>query len=109
MRAFVEKVWAVMSDCRFREVQLFTAPKDGRALYLLEQIISAPPAAATEQKATSYGCDIFLGFRGGLLSDYIAQYEITEMMRQFGMLPTQDGRVGGAYLLSLMGSRSENR
>lgn len=103
MRAYIDKIWAVMPDVHFKEVQLFSAPEDGRALYLFEQTTSAPPAAGTAKTATTFGCDIFLGFQDGLLSDYMAQYEITEMMRQFGMLPPRGGRVGGAYLLSLMG------
>lgn len=105
MRAYVDKIWAVMPDVHFREVQLFSAPDAGRALYLFEQTSSAPPASGRDTKAITYGCDIFLGFRDGLLSDYMAQYEIADMMRQFGMLPPREGRVGGAYLLSLTGSK----
>lgn len=102
MQAYIDKIWAVMPDVHFTEVQLFTACEAGRALYLFEQTASAPPSSGSDRKATTYGCDIFLGFRDGLLSDYMAQYEIAEMMRQFGMLPPRGGRVGGAYLLSLM-------
>ncbi|MCW0199429.1 nuclear transport factor 2 family protein [Sphingopyxis sp.] len=103
MRAYVDKIWAVMPDVHFREVQFFSAPDAGRALYLFEQTATAPPASGKGTKATTYGCDIFLGFRDGRLSDYMAQYEITEMMRQFDMLPARNGHIGGAYLLSLMG------
>ncbi|HKX88818.1 MAG TPA: nuclear transport factor 2 family protein [Sphingopyxis sp.] len=108
MRAYVDKIWAVMPDVHFREVQLFSAAEAGRALYLFEQTASAPAASGKDTKATTYGCDIFLGFRDGLLSDYMAQYEIAEMMRQFDMLPPRGGRIGGAYLLSLMGPRPAN-
>lgn len=108
MRAYVDKIWAVMPDVHFREVQLFSATDAGRALYLFEQTASAPAASGKHSKATTYGCDIFLGFRDGLLSDYMAQYEIAEMMRQFDMLPPRGGRIGGAYLLSLMGPRPVN-
>ncbi|MFC3712936.1 nuclear transport factor 2 family protein [Sphingoaurantiacus capsulatus] len=101
MRKYIEKIWAVMPDVHFREVQFFTAVEDGRALYLFEQTAAAPPASGLDTTATTYGCDIFLGFRDGLLADYMAQYEIAEMMRQFGMLPPRKGRIGGAYLLSL--------
>ncbi|WP_083734114.1 nuclear transport factor 2 family protein [Sphingopyxis sp. KK2] len=103
MRAYVDKIWAVMPDVHFREVQLFNALDAGRALYLFEQTATAPPASGKDSSATTYGCDIFLGFRDGLLSEYMAQYEIAEMMRQFGMLPPRNGRIGGAYLLSLLG------
>lgn len=109
MRAYIDKIWAVMPDVHFREVQLFTAPADGRALYLFEQSASAPPASGADTKATTYGCDIFLGFRDGLLSDYMAQYEIAEMMRQFGLLPPRGKRIGGAYLMSLTGPRADAR
>lgn len=107
MRAYVDKIWAVMPDVHFREVQLFSAVDSGRALYLFEQTSSAPPASGKSTKATTYGCDIFLGFRDGLLSDYMAQYEIAEMMRQFDMLPPRGARVGGAYLLSLLGAKPD--
>ncbi|PKP98393.1 MAG: hypothetical protein CVT74_11145 [Alphaproteobacteria bacterium HGW-Alphaproteobacteria-13] len=109
MRAYTDRIWAVMPDVRFREVQLFSALDAGRALYLFEQTASAPPASGSDKKAVTYGCDIFLGFRDGLLSDYMAQYELAEMMRQFDMLPPRGGRVGGAYLLSLMGSGTAKR
>lgn len=102
MRQYVDKIWEVMPDCHFREVQLFSAPDSGRALYLFEQTASAPPSTEIEAKAISYGCDIFLGFRDGLLSDYMALYDLSEMMRQFGMLPPRGDRIGGAYLMSLM-------
>ena len=106
MRTYIDKIWAVMPDVHFREVQLFSALDAGRALYLFEQTSSAPPASGKHGKATTYGCDIFLGFRDGLLADYMAQYEISDMMRQFDMLPPRGGRIGGAYLLSLAGSNS---
>ncbi len=102
MRAYVDKIWAVMPDVHFKEVQLFTAPEAGRALYLFEQTATAPPSWGSDKAASTFGCDIFLGFRDGLLADYMAQYELTSMMRQFDMLPPRGKRVGGAYLLSLM-------
>ena len=46
MRAYVDKIWAVMPDVHFREVQLFSAVDAGRALYLFEQTSSAPPPLA---------------------------------------------------------------
>ena len=101
MRSYVDKIWEVMPDAHYREVQLFTAPESGRALYLFEQTASAPPSTGSQKVATTYGCDILLGFKDGLLCDYMAQYEITEMLRQFGMLPPREGRMGGAYLMSL--------
>jgi SnoaL-like domain len=106
MPAYIDTIWKVMPDVAFDEVQFFTAPQDGRALYLFRQSGSAPARFAPGRFST-YGCDIFLGFRDGLLSHYLAQYEITEMMRQYGALPPRDNRIGGSYLLSLMGRTAQ--
>ena len=106
LREYIDKIWAVMPDVYFQEVQLFSAINSGRALYLFKQSASAPPGSGTDTLAVTYGCDIFLGFRDGVLCDYMAQYELTSMMRQFDMLPPRNGRVGGAYLLALMKSGS---
>lgn len=105
MPRYIDAIWTVMPDVRFTEVQFFTAPEEGRALYLFRQTGSAPVRFG-EGRFETYGCDIFLGFREGLLSRYLAQYEITEMMRQYGALPPREDRVGGSYLLSLLGRES---
>jgi SnoaL-like protein len=102
MTAYVDMIWKVMPDVEFEEVQFFTAPEDGRALFLFRQSGSAPARFGSGRFAT-YGCDIFLRFRDGLLSQYLAQYEITEMMRQYGALPPRGDLIGGSYLLSLAG------
>lgn len=104
MRAYVDAIWKVMPDVHFEEVQFFTAPEHGRALYLFRQSGSAPKRFGSGRFQT-YGCDIFLRFRDGKLAEYLAQYEITEMMRQYGALPPREDLVGGSYLLSLMASR----
>ena len=105
MPAYIDMIWKVMPDVRFDEVQFFSAPEDGRALYLFRQSGSAPARFGRGHFET-YGCDIFLGFKDGLLSRYLAQYEITEMMRQYGALPPRGDLVGGSYLLSLMRHRT---
>jgi steroid delta-isomerase-like uncharacterized protein len=102
LREYVERIWKAMPDVSFEEVQLFTAPEDGRGLVLFRQEGSGPPQLDASQRFSTYGCDIFLEFSDGQLSRYLAQYEITEMMRQLGALPPRDGKVGGAYLLSLL-------
>ena len=102
MTRYVERIWDVMPDVSFDEVQLFTAPEDGRALVLFRQQGSGSAKVAPDARFDTYGCDVFLEFRDGLLAHYLAQYEITDMMRQLGMLPPRDGRVGGSYLLSLL-------
>jgi steroid delta-isomerase-like uncharacterized protein len=102
MTSYIDRIWQVMPDVSFDEVQLFTAEDDGRALVLFRQEGSGPPKLAPDARFSVYGCDIFLEFKDGLLSRYLAQYEITDMMRQLGALPARDGKVGGAYLLSLL-------
>lgn len=105
MPAYIDMIWKVMPDVEFREVQFFAAPDDGRALYLFQQSGSAP-ARYGNGRFRTYGCDIFLGFRDGLLTRYLAQYEITEMMRQYGALPPRGELIGGSYLLALLGGRT---
>ncbi|OPX12036.1 hypothetical protein B1790_05395 [Mycobacterium sp. AT1] len=103
---YVDTIWKVMPDVRFEEVQFFSAARDGRGLFLFEQSGSAPPKIGTNKRFRAYGCDIFLGFRGGRLSRYLAQYEITEMMRQYGALPPRNNQIGGTYLRSLLNAPS---
>jgi hypothetical protein len=83
---------------------------DGRALVLFRQRGAAPPALgtalATDRRFEVQGCDIFLGFRDGLLSRYTAAFEIAGMLQQLGALPPRGDRNGGAYLLSLLGART---
>lgn len=103
LREYVERIWKAMPDVHFEEIQLFTAPADGRGLVLFRQEGSGPPQLDPTRRFSTYGCDIFLEFTDGLLSHYLAQYEINEMMRQLGALPPRNGKIGGAYLLSLRG------
>lgn len=103
MRAYVDDIFRVMPDVQFEEVQFFSAAKDGRGLWLFRQSGSAPAVFNTDKKFSTYGCDIWLGFKDGKLARYLAQYEITEMMRQYDALPPRNGKRGGAYLLSIMG------
>jgi hypothetical protein len=102
VREYVDMIWKVMPDVEFEEVQFFSAAAQGRGLFLFRQAGSAPARFGTNRRFCTYGCDIFLGFRDGTLSRYLAQYEITEMMRQYGALPPRGNLIGGSYLLSLM-------
>jgi len=108
VRAYVDAIWRAMPGYQVEELQLFTAAGDGRALVLFRQRGTAPPALrptfATSGRFEVQGCDIFLGFRDGLLSDYTAVFEITGMLQQLGALPPRGDRNGGAYLLSLLGA-----
>ena len=101
MVPYLDAIFRAMPDVQFEEVQLFTAPEDGRALWLFRQSGSAPAALNTDKKFSDTGCDIWLGFTDGKLSKYLSRYEITEMMRQYDALPPRGGLKGGAYLLSL--------
>ena len=101
VRAYADAIWTAMPGVQFEEIQLFTAPGDGRALVFFGLGGGAPPRLATDATFEATGCDIFLGFTGGLLSHYTAAFEIAGMLRQLGALPPREGRNGGAYLLSL--------
>ena len=63
-----------MPGYEVEEIQLFMAVDDGRALVLFRQRSAAPPALASSagRRFEVQGCDIFLGFRDGLLSRYTA-------------------------------------
>lgn len=102
VRQYVDKIWTVMHDVRFEEIQRFFAPDKLRALVLFRQSGSGPVKLDANAKFDTHGCDIFLEFREGRLARYLASYDIVEMMRQLGSLPPRGDKIGGAYLLSLM-------
>ncbi|MFF7280448.1 nuclear transport factor 2 family protein [Streptomyces griseorubiginosus] len=104
LRGYIDRIWRAMPDVSFDEVQLFTAPEDGQAVVLFRQEGSGPPQLDASRRFSTHGCDVFLEFTDGLLSHYLAQYEINDMMRQLGALPPRNGKIGGAYLLSLLGA-----
>jgi len=106
VRAYVDAIWHAMPGYEVSEIQLFTALDDGRALVLFRQRGAGPPALGQDRRFEVQGCDIFLGFRDGLLSRYTAAFEITDMLRQLGALPPRGDMKGGAYLLSLLGGPS---
>jgi steroid delta-isomerase-like uncharacterized protein len=103
VRSYVERIWQVMPDVRFDEIGRFFDPQGERAIVLFRQTGSAPARFAGNPGFDTHGCDIFLAFDDGRLSHYLASYDITEMMRQMRLLPPREGKVGGAYLLSLQG------
>jgi len=103
VRAYVERIWAVMPDVEFDERGRFFDPFGRRGIVLFQQHGSAPSRFADHPGFNSHGCDIFLAFDGDRLSSYLASYDLTEMMRQMQLMPPRDGKVGGAYLLSLQG------
>jgi steroid delta-isomerase-like uncharacterized protein len=102
LRTYVERIWQVMPDVQFEEIQRFVAPDLSRGLVLFRQWGSGPPQLAPDASFETYGCDIFLQFRQGRLSHYLGCYELTDMMRQVDMLPPRGNKIGGAYLMSLL-------
>jgi steroid delta-isomerase-like uncharacterized protein len=104
VRAYVDRIWEVMPDVRFDEIGRFFDPRDRRAIVLFRQQGSGPPRVPTGRRFDTHGCDVFLRFDDERLAHYLSSYDITEMMRQLGMLPPREGRVGGAYHMSLLGS-----
>ncbi|HKY23297.1 MAG TPA: nuclear transport factor 2 family protein [Vicinamibacterales bacterium] len=101
VRNYIDKIWAVMHDVRFEEMQTFFARDRLRGLVLFRQFGSAPKNLPGCKPFDTHGCDIFLEFRDGKLSHYLASYDIVGMMCQMGALPARGNKVGGAYLLSL--------
>ncbi|HEX4110176.1 MAG TPA: nuclear transport factor 2 family protein [Solirubrobacteraceae bacterium] len=106
LRAYTEEIWRAMPDVRFDEIERFYAPSAQRAVVLFRQFGSAPAKLGSGGRFDSHGCDIFLGFRDGLLSSYLSSYDIVEMLRQMEALPARGSRLGGAYLMALAGARA---
>lgn len=89
-----------MPDVRFAEIDRFASADGERGIYLFRQTGTAPPKLGSGRFDT-HGCDIFLGFTDGLLSQYKAAYDIARMLEQMEALPPRGNKLGGAYLLSL--------
>jgi hypothetical protein len=54
--------------------------------------------------------DIFLKFADGELAHYLSAYNIVGLLEQLEALPPRGNRLGGAYVMSLLGARpSQNR
>jgi nuclear transport factor 2 (NTF2) superfamily protein len=105
VRRYTDRIWEVMPDVQFDEIGRFFDPDDTRGVVLFRQHGGPPAKVGGDARFDTHGCDIFLQFtEAGLLRRYLASYEITEMMRQLNLLPPRDGKVGGAYLRSLMGA-----
>lgn len=102
VRTYVDRIWQAMPDVAFDEMGRFFDPAGGRAVVLFRQYGGPPAKVDGDKRFDAHGCDIFLRFDDRLLRHYLSSYDITDMMRQLGMLPERRGRVGGAYHLSLM-------
>lgn len=101
VRGYIDKIWSVMHDVRFEEIQRFFAPDKLRGVVLFRQYGSAPVKLNSAARFDTHGCDIFLEFRDRKLSRYLASYDLVDMMRQLDALPERGDKVGGAYLLSI--------
>lgn len=102
LRKYLAKIWEIMHDVHFEETERFFSPDNHRGIVLFRQQGTGPYSWKGGHYDT-HGCDIFLSFRNGRLKHYLGSYEISEMMRQIGMLPPREGRIGGAYFMSLLG------
>ncbi|MEP6501729.1 MAG: nuclear transport factor 2 family protein [Betaproteobacteria bacterium] len=106
LRQYIDKIWTVMHDVRFEDIQSFVAPDRLRALVLFRQTGNPPRNTTGWKPFDTHGCDIFLEFKDSRLSQYLASYDIVNMMCQMGALPERKNKFGGAYLLSLANPRS---
>lgn len=101
LRQYTDAIWRAMPDVQFEEIGRFFAPDACQGIYLFRQYGSAPARLNATGRFDSHGCDIFLEFRDGLLSRYLAAYDIARMLEQMGALPPRGAKLGGAYLMSL--------
>jgi steroid delta-isomerase-like uncharacterized protein len=101
VRAYTDKIWEAMPDVQFAEIQRFFAPDARRGIVLFRQTGHGPAKLNPERTFDAHGCDIFLEFSGDRLSSYLSAYDIVPMLQQLGGLPPRDGKLGGAYLISL--------
>lgn len=104
VRDYVEKIWSAMPDVHFDAIERFFAPDRLRGVVLFRQYGSGPAKLNPAARFDTHACGVFMEFRDGKLSRYMAVYDIVEMMRQLGALPDRGTKIGGAYLLSLMKS-----
>lgn len=105
MTDYIERVWDAMPDVAFDEIERFGSADRARGMVLFRQYGHGPERLNPGAEFDTHGCDIFLEFRDGKLAEYKAAYEITDMLRQLGALPDRGDRLGGAYLMSLLGRR----
>lgn len=101
VRGYVEKIWSVMPDVAFTEVERFANADGTRGLVLFEQSGSGSAQLGADRRFRSHGCDIFLSFRDGRLAHYLASYDIVGMLEQLGAVPPRGTRTGSAHLVSL--------
>jgi len=107
VREYVDKIWEAMPDVQFEEIERFFSQDAARGVVLFRQTGHGPAALNPETSFDQHGCDIFLKFTEGKLAHYLSAYDIVGMLEQLSALPSRGGRLGGAYVLSLLGGRTE--
>jgi len=105
MTAYVEEIWRAMPDVCFTEIERFFSPNALRAVVLFRQTGHGSAKLNPHKTFDRHGCDIFLRFSDGKLAHYLSAYDIVGMLEQLEALPSRGARLGGAYLLSLLGAQ----
>lgn len=106
MRPYMDKIWQAMPDVTFTEIEHFFNVDGSRGLVLFEQSGHGPAKLDPTKSFRTHGCDIFLAFRDGKLSHYLAAYDIVGMLEQLGAIPARGTRTASAHLLSLTKGRA---
>jgi steroid delta-isomerase-like uncharacterized protein len=109
MNAYVEKIWQSMPDVCFTEIERFFSPDLLRAVVLFRQTGHGPAQLNPDKTFEQHGCDIFLRFADGKLAHYLSAYDIVGMLEQLQALPARGTRLGGAYVMSLLGAKQPER
>jgi hypothetical protein len=72
---------------------------------LFRQTGHGPARLKPDKTFDQHGCDIFLRFADSKLAHYLSAYDIVGMLEQLEVLPARGNRLGGAYVMSLLGAQ----
>ena len=89
------------------EIERFFSADAARGIVLFRQTGHGPAALNPNKSFDQHGCDIFLKFTEGKLAHYLSSCDIVGMLGQLGALPAPGGRLGGAFVLSLLGAKPQ--
>jgi hypothetical protein len=89
------------------EIERFFSADAARGIVLFRQTGHGPAALNPDKSFDQHGCDIFLKFTEGKLAHYLSSYDIVGMLEQLGALPARGGRLGGAFVLSLLAAKPQ--
>jgi len=107
VQGYVDKIWQAMPDVHFDEIGRFFSPDAARGVVLFRQTGHGPARLNPEKAFDGHGCDIFLKFAEGKLAHYLSAYDIVGMLEQLDALPARGNRLGGAYVMSLLGAKPQ--